>query len=130
MKKYKVIPLISLLFFQLLTGCKNNDSSDDESIDISYTLEENEKEPQISIKKGTLRSLSDSSITIPNITNLKGNPFSSGNLFGEYYINYPNSELLNNQNILYTSSYYSRNTFERNDECIEYTYVRMIIPTK
>ena len=122
MKKYKVIPLISLLFLQLLTGCKNNDSSDDdENIDVSYTLEENEKEPQISIKKGTLRSLSDSSITIPNITNLKGNPFSSGNLFGETYINYPSSELLNNQNILYTSSYYSRNTFERNDECVEYT---------
>ncbi len=122
MKKYKIIPLISLLFLQQLTGCKSNDSSnDDESIDVSYTLEENEKEEKINIKNGTLKSLSDSKITIPGINNLKGDPFSSSNLFGEYIINYPSKELLNNQNILYTSAYYSRNTFDRDDECIEYT---------
>ena len=107
---------------EISTSNSNSDSGhvEDNKPNLDYKLEENETYEKISVKTNTLNSLTYNTYSIDKISNLVVDPYSVTYFYDESTVRYPDAKLLQGQTILYTSAWYSRNTFERSDSCIEY----------
>ncbi|MCI5746056.1 MAG: family 10 glycosylhydrolase [Erysipelotrichaceae bacterium] len=141
--KRKILPLIIIF---LMSSCQNNQDSfsedvskseealsSDESItsednenspSFDYILEDNENLSPIKVESKNLYELPKSSLSIQGLTNLVTNPYSSIYYDGSAAILYPDNQIIKGVNILYTSSWYSRYTYERSEDCIEYVLNR------
>ena len=134
MKKKYITNILMLSTLTLATGCQSNNTSEsnqpsDSSTNstseenypkLDYRLEDGETYNQITLKYEELTELTYNTISISGINNLAVNPYRIAYFDGQATIKNPTASLLNEQNILYTSAWYSRYTFNRQDACTEY----------
>lgn len=134
MKKKYITNILMLSTLTLATGCQSNNTSEsnqpsDSSMNstseenypkLDYRLEDGETYNQITLKYEELTELTYNTISISGINNLAVNPYRIAYFDGQATIKNPTASLLNEQNILYTSAWYSRYTFNRQDACTEY----------
>ena len=144
MKKYKLLILNSVLLLSLancgknevpptsekqssenssteeITTNENSSNQDEQQNDITYILEDGEVYQQPEIKYGELNKISYNSIKLSGINELAVDPFEMSVLYDAVNIKYPTASTLNGQYVLYTSSWYKRTTFKREDNPKEY----------